>query len=252
MSDNQEEEIDVSALNEQCVLICGQSAAGKSASLRNMRDQERCMYLNTEVGKRLPFKNKFAAFKVTDPYQVIEGLDVATAKPDEFHTVIIDSLTFLMDQYESQYVLTAANTMAAWSAYQQYFKALMQDKIAKFPGPVAITAHVLSVLNEKTMDWDTSVPIKGALKNNGIEAYFSTVIYAKKVSISELEKYGSDLLTITDEDKELGYKHVFQTRPTKKTIGERIRSPMGMFDIKQTYMDNDTQLLFDHLRSYYA
>ena len=35
----------------------------------------------------------------------------------------------------------------------------------------------------------TSVPIKGALKNNGVEAYFSTVVAAKKVSISDLEKY---------------------------------------------------------------
>ncbi|MFA7188469.1 MAG: hypothetical protein WC117_00105 [Sphaerochaetaceae bacterium] len=80
---------------------------------------------------------------------------------------------------------------------------------------------------------------------------FTTVVAAKKVSIKELEKYSSNLLNITEEDRELGYKHVFQTRPTKTTTGERIRSPMGMFTRDQTYMDNDAQLLLDHLHEYY-
>ena len=78
------------------------------------------------------------------------------------------------------------------------------------------------------------------------------MVAAKKIAIKELEKYNSNLLTITDEDRELGYKHVFQTRITKATIGERIRSPMGMFDKSQTYMDNDAQLLLDHLHRFYA
>ncbi|TJX17778.1 MAG: hypothetical protein E5W21_35310 [Mesorhizobium sp.] len=72
------------------------------------------------------------------------------------------------------------------------------------------------------------------------------------MSLLELEKYGSDLLTITDEDRELGFKHVFQTRITKETTGERIRSPMGMFTKEQTFIDNDCQLLLDHLAKFYA
>ena len=78
------------------------------------------------------------------------------------------------------------------------------------------------------------------------------MVGAKKVSIKELEKYGSDLLKITDDDKELGYKHVFQTRITKNTVGERIRSPMGLFTKEQTYMDNDAQALLGHLRRFYG
>lgn len=77
------------------------------------------------------------------------------------------------------------------------------------------------------------------------------MVAAKKVSIKELEKYGSDLLTITDMERELGYKHVFQTQITKTTTGERIRSPMGMFTPAQTYMDNCAALLLKHLHDYY-
>lgn len=249
-------------MNDQLVLVVGESATGKSASLRNIRDQEDWMYLGTEAGKRLPFKNKFDRHIITDPYQVHEAFDYASGRlldengaviaPErEYKGIITDSLTFLMDMFESMYVLGAHDTMKGWSNYQQFFKATMQDKVANFGKPAVFTAHVKDELNEKSMEMKTSVPIKGALKGNGVEAYFSTVVAAKKVDLKTLEKYQSDLLTITEEDEELGYKHVFQTRPTKQTTGERIRSPMGMFSRSQTFMDNDVQLLLDHLHEFY-
>ena len=49
----------MSELNTQLVLISGMSATGKSASLRNLRNQEKWFYANCEAGKSLPFKNKF-------------------------------------------------------------------------------------------------------------------------------------------------------------------------------------------------
>jgi hypothetical protein len=237
--------------NDQLVLICGVSASGKSASLRNIRNQERWLFMNTEAGKRLPFKNKFRSARVDDPYQVLQAFDYAIEHKDEVDGIIIDSLTFLMDQYESKYVLTSSNTMKSWSDFQQYFKTLMQDKVIKFGKPVLMIAHTLKVLNESTGEFEVSVPIKGALKNNGIEAYFSTVVAAKKVPLKELLQYKNDLLHITEEDEAVGYKHVFQTRITKNTTGERIRSPMGLFSKEETYIDNDAQILLDHLNSFY-
>lgn len=256
MSDEQE----FDGMNDQLVLVVGESAAGKSASLRNIRDQSDWLYLGTEAGKRLPFRNSFERHVITDPYQVLEAFDYVMEgipaenipAPAGTKGIIIDSLTFLMDMFESNYVLNAANTMTAWGAYGQFFRSLMQNKVASFGRPVIITAHVKDELNEKAQEIKTSVPIKGALKGNGVEAYFSTVVAAKKVDLKTLEKFGSKLLTITDEEKELGYKHVFQTRPTKTTTGERIRSPMGMFTREETFIDNDCQMLIDHLHKYYA
>lgn len=237
--------------NDQLVLICGASASGKSASLRNIRNQERWLFMGTEAGKRLPFKNKFRSARVDDPYQVLQAFDYAIEHKDDVDGIIVDSLTFLMDQYESGYVLTAANTMKAWSDFQQYFKTLMQDKVIKFGKPVIFTAHTLKVLNENTGEFEVSVPIKGALKNNGIEAYFSCVVAAKKMPIKDLKAYENDMLHITEEDELVGYKHVFQTKITKTTTGERIRSPMGLFSTKETFIDNDAQLLLDHLNDFY-
>lgn len=240
------------AINDQLVLIGGLSATGKSASLRNIRNQEKWLYLNTEAGKRLPFRNKFDAKRVEEPYQVHEAFEYATNNPGLYDGIILDSLTFLMDMYETQYVLNSANTMKAWGDYGQFFKVLMQEKVTRWAKPTIIIAHVRDDLDEKAMEMKTSVPIKGALKNNGVEAYFSTVVGAKKMSIKDLKDYHSDLLHITEEDEELGYKHVFQTRPTKNTIGERIRSPMGLFSKAQTFMDNDAQILLDHLHQFYG
>ena len=244
-----------SDVNDQLVLIAGYSATGKSAALRNIRDQPKWMYLNAEAGKRLPFPNKFQSFRITDPYQVHEAFNHAISNAG-VSGIICDSLTFLMDMYETQYVLPSTNTMKAWGDFAQFFKVLMQEKVATFGKPVILTAHVADQHDEKAMDIKTAVPIKGSLKNNGVEAYFSTVVAAKKMSLKDLEPYvdakENPLLNITEDDELLGFKYVFQTRLTKTTVGERIRSPMGLFTPKQTFMDNDAQLLLDHLTKFYA
>lgn len=251
MSDQQEQEEEIIE-NDQLVLICGYSGDGKSASLRNIRNQEDWLYLGTEAGKRLPFRSDFRTVRVSDPHEVHQAFEYANSEEGaEIRGLIVDSITFMMEMYESQYVIGSANTQAMWGQYQQFFKHLMQKLVIAANRPTIMTAHVLDVLDEAAGIVRTTVPIKGALKGNGLEAYFSTIVMAKKVTIKELEKYKSDLLTITDEERELGFKHVFQTRVTKQTTGTRIRSPMGLFSRDQTYMDNCSQLLLDHLHNYY-
>lgn len=242
---------EIEQMNDQLVLISGVSGTGKSASLMNIRNQENWLYLGTEAGKRLPFKNKFQNFRISDPYQIIEGFDYGISEP-EVEGIIVDSLTFMMDMYESMYVLNSANTMAAWGNFQQYFKEIMQQKVVQFGRPVIFTAHTKDDIDEKTADRITAVPIKGALRGNGVESYFSTVVSTKKMALKDLKDYSNDLLHITEEDILVGYKHVFQTRITKNTTGERIRGPMGLFSVKETFIDNDAQLLLDHLHKFYS
>lgn len=247
MSDNTE----VFEFNDQMILIGGVSGAGKSAALRNIRNQGRWIYINCEAGKRLPFKNSFINARVDDPWQVYQYVDDAIENSSEVDGLIIDSSTFMMDMFESQYVLGTADTMKGWSNYAQFWKNLLQQKLVQFGKPVIIIAHVLEVYDESSMSMKRSVPIKGALKNQGVEAYFSTVVEATKIPIKDLKDYDPDLLHISEDEQDLGFKYVFQTRLTAQTVGTRIRSPMGMFTKKQTYMDNDAQLLLDHLHKFY-
>ena len=99
-------------VNDNLILIVGKSATGKSMCLKDIKDHEGVLYLNCESGKKLPFKNKFKKVTVTDPHTVTGAFTQAEEMP-EVHTIVIDSLDFLMDMYESQYVITSPNTMQA-------------------------------------------------------------------------------------------------------------------------------------------
>lgn len=238
-------------INDHLVLLCGKSATGKSASLMGLKNPEGVMYLNAEAGKRLPFNSKFKQYTITDPYQVTEGISAAENMP-EIHTIVVDSLSFLMELFESVYVVGSANTMASWGSYAQYFKNLMQQHVAKSTKNIIFIAHTSDTLNEGEMIMETKAVVKGSLKGTGLEAYFSVVIASKKVPLKTLKEYGSPLLTVTPEEEALGLKYVFQTKLTKDTVNERLRSPLGLFETKETFIDNNIQLVLDRLHEYYS
>lgn len=241
----------MSTINDHLVLVGGKSATGKSASLMGLANPEGVMYLNCEAGKRLPFKAKFKQFTITDPLQVNEAFDHAESLP-EIHTIVVDSLTYLLDMYETVYVYGSSDGQKAWGDFAQYFKALMQQKVAGSTKRVIFTAHTADTINKTEMLMETKVPVKGATKNNGVESYFSVVIASKKLELKALEPYKSPLLNITPEEESLGFKYVFQTKLTKDTVNERLRGPMGLFANNETFIDNNMQLVMDRLHEYYA
>jgi len=240
--------------NTNLVLIGGKSATGKSACLADIRLPEGVMYLNCENNKRLPFKSKFNEYTVTDPMQVYEAFTHAETQAN-IHTIVIDSLTYLMDMYESLYVLPHAGTkkgMSAWGEYAQFLKQLMSQYVATSTKNIVFLAHTSDVINEADMINETLVKVKGSLMNQGVESFFSTVVSSKKVPTSKLDGFKSPYLNFTEEEEMLGFKYVFQTRLTKDTVNERMRSPMGMWDVKETFIDNNVQHIFDRLHDYYG
>ena len=237
--------------NDMLVLIMGESGSGKSASLRNLRNQEQVLYMNCESGKRLPFKNSFVQEVITDPYQVHDLMDQVVENPDAVAAAVVDTVTFMMNMHESVHVLTSNNTQKAWGDYYQFWQELMQQKVSKAKTPVLMLAHTNTELNEEAGEYRTAIPVKGALKRVGVESFFSTAVATKKMKLKDLVPYHNDLLNITEDDEIVGFKHVFQTRLTKTTTGERIRSPMGLFTREQTFIDNDAQLLLDHMFKFY-
>lgn len=241
----------MSDTNDQLILICGYSGSGKSYSLKNIRNQDKWLYLNTEAGKKLPFKNQFKNIRIVDPKEVLSYFDAAIAAGDKSEGIIIDSIDFLMNMFEAKYIKTAADTRKAWGSYQTFFEQIFQDKIIRYGKPVIIIAHVADSYDEKTLDTKTSIPVKGALKNISIEAYCSFLIYAEKMTLKDLENYKNDLLHITAKDETTGLKYCFQTQLTKTTLNKKIRGPDDLFTLDETYIDNDAQLVLDKLTEYY-
>ena len=238
-------------VNNNLVLIVGKSGSGKSASLRNLKDPKGVIYLNCEAGKELPFASKFKKQTITDPRQVPAIIQQAEDH-SQIHTIVIDTITFLMDMFESNLVLTAKNKMEGWSNYAQFWKKMMQQTVASSSKNIIMLAHTMDVLNENDGVMETLVKVKGSIMNQGIEAYFCNVIAAKKLPVTALENYENPLLEITPEEEALGYKYVYQTKLTKETVHERLRGPLGLWKTEETYIDNDAQHVLDRLHEYYA
>jgi len=118
--------------NPKSILIAGESGAGKSSCLRNLRGGEGVLYINCEGGKPLPFKNKFKRVTIDDPEEIFDLYQQVIDNPGRFHTIVVDTISFMMDRFESVHVIGSANTMQQWGAYGQFFKTLMYEYVAKF------------------------------------------------------------------------------------------------------------------------
>ena len=60
------------------------------------------------------------------------------------------------------------------------------------------------------------------------------------------------MLTFNADEELLGIKNVFQTRKTKGTLKDRIRNPMDLFSINETFIDNDALVLMNKLVEYHG
>lgn len=235
-------------------MIRGESGSGKSMSARDFPNHERIINLVCDSNKKPPFRNSFINIVINDPLEVLDYFDdLQVQNPPKYDAVLIDTATFLMQKYESQHVLTSPNTLAAWNNYGQFFKTLMQEKCSQSLIDVVVYAHSASVFDPKKGEFKVSAPVKGNLKDTKLEAYFTTVLSSKSVDLDVLEPYIKDnpLLNITERDKEIGNKFVFQTRVTKNTVGEIIKSPEDLFTKEETFIDNNVYAVLKRLKEYY-
>ena len=238
-------------MSEQLILVEGLSSGGKSSSLQGLTNPDRAIYLNCE-NKRMPFRPELKnRYNIVDPFQVYEGIEYAD-KQSNIDDVIIDTLDFLMIMFETNIIKKAVNSQKAWGDYFTFFQELMQVRVANSTKRFIFLAHAYTMLDEESMTKATTVPVKGALRNIGVESFFTTVIFAKQVPLRLVEPYSNKLLNISDDDKERGVKYVFQTRMTKESMGEKIRSPQGMWDKSETFIDNNMQHVLDRLAAYYG
>lgn len=239
----------MSDTNKNIVLVMGKPNTGKSTSLRNL-DQTKMVYLNTDL-KEIPFKSNFLAnAEIADAYEVMSYID-EIEQNSEVTGAVLDTITFLMSMYERQYVINSTNTQAAWGAYGNFYRDLIH-KIKAGTKDYAILSHEESKFNEVLQAYETNVPIKGSVGKTGAEADFTTIVASKQMSVKKLEAFENDLLKITDEEKEDGVKYVFCTRITKDSVGEKMRSAMGLWNRNEVYIDNDLDLVFKRLKQYYG
>ena len=200
--------------------------------------------------KELPFQDKFAKnVNVANAADVINFVAEIEKQP-AIEGAVLDTVTFLMDMYERQYVRNSHNGQKAWGDYGAFYGDLIHA-IKAGTKDYAIFAHEETVYNEDAMATESKIPIKGAVGKKGMEADFTTILAAKQIPVKVLDEHPNDLLTITDEEREDGVKYVFQTRPFQGT-GDKTRSAMRLWSRKELYIDNDLELVFKRLKEYYT
>ena len=239
----------MSETNKNIVLIMGKPNTGKSTSLMKLKNQDKMVYLNTDL-KELPFKSKFLKnVEVSDAMDVLNFIAQIEESP-KVEGAVLDTITFLMSMYERQYVANSTNTQKAWGDYGNFYKEFIHA-IKAGTKDYAILAHEDQTLNEQTMQMESRVPVKGSVGRVGVEADFTTILSTKQMPIKKLEGFENDLLHITDEEREDGFKYVFCTRVTKESVGEKMRSAIGLWSRKELYIDNDLNQVFERLKQYY-
>ena len=239
-------------MSNRNVLIVGNANSGKSTSLRNLRERQAFAYLNTDM-KDLPIRgaNSFLVNQmITNPKDILAYYD-QLEQSTKCQGVVLDTLTFLMNMFERKEVLTSTNTQNAWGAYSLFYEELV-ERVKLSSKPQILMGHTSTELNEQTMQMESRVLVKGAVGKRGVDADYTNVITAKQMPVKKLEGYESPLLTITPEEEAMGVKYVFCTKLNKESIGDRTRSAMGMWDLNETYIDNDVQIVLDRLNEFYT
>lgn len=201
------------------VLIIGKSGSGKSASLRNFKEED--LDIINVIGKPLPFKNNFKTFN-SDNYDKIKK---AIDKSQKDIMVIDDAGYLLTNEFmrkHSQFssgnaVYTMYNNLADnfWSLIEYIKNNKNEKKI------VYIIMH-----EEKDEDGDLRPKTVGKLLDNTvcIEGLFTIVLRCAS------EKN----------------RHFFLTQTDGRDV---VKTPIGMFS--ETEIDNDLKIVDETIRQFY-
>lgn len=234
------------------ILIVGEAGSGKSTSLQNLRERAAMAYLNCD-GKALPIRGRNAFLcneMITEPMDVLDMYDQLEGA-ETCQGVILDTLTFLMAQYARKIIPTFTNGKQGWGQYFFYYQELV-EKIKTSKKVHILMAHTDTELDEQKGHNVSKVLLQGQVGKRGVDADFGIIVTAKQIPLRKLKGFDNPMLTITEEEEAMGVKYVFQTRPSKEGVGERTRSPIGMWSANETFIDNNVQYVLDRIEEYYA
>lgn len=226
------------ARNKKVVLILGPSGTGKTRSMKNLIEVagSKIAYINLDGKTRLGFKGKSKIGKFitpADPLEVNQGIRSIEEDAD-IEYIIIDTLSFYLDQIEQKHVIFEHDSQGAWGrAYAASTKDLLHFANNVSKKSWIFMSHTQEGETKNFMT-PTKAYAKGAVGRLGVEAYFDIVLYTN---------------IYDNEDAEDGMGYRFQTKKTKETKGLSVKSPEGMFPNIYT-KENDIMEVFDYIDKY--
>ncbi len=224
--------------NKKVLLINGPSGTGKTYSIKKLINKvgSKVAYINLDGKTRLGFKGKSKIGKFivpADPLEVNQGIRELEEDP-EIEYIIVDTLSFYLDQIEQKHVIFEHDSQGAWG---KVYAASAKD-LLHFANNVSTKSWIfMSHTQEgeiKNFVTPTKSYAKGAVGRLGVEAYFDIVLYTD---------------VFDDDSTEDGVGYRFQTRKTKESRGLSVKSPEGMFPSVFT-PDNDIIEVFKLIEAY--
>lgn len=206
----------------QPVLIIGGSGKGKSASLRNFKDND--IFLINVLGKSLPFRDALKLKLTTDDYGTIRAKMLA-ATQNGINTIVIDDSGYLITNKFMKNQGTKKGN-AVFEFYSQLafdFWDLIEFTKSQLPNNVV----VYFIMHEDVDDVGNVKPKTiGRMLNEKVcvEGMFTIVLSAIK------------------NEK----KYLFRTQSNGLDIA---KTPIGLFDDEE--IDNDLAMVNSKIREYY-
>lgn len=215
-------------MDNNIVLVYGNSGSGKSSSLRNL-NFDSTILINIE-GKMLPIRGA-SKMRQKVPKNLME-VKVAikeAVEDDTVDTIVFDSITMFGDNIlYPEKVRDVADSRSGWLDYRDEVAAML-EYCKKSGKNFIFVALAMDVLNDKEAVMKTVPAIQGSMKNS-LSSHFTIVLK-------------TDVLT---EDGNLRY--VLQTNKTAKDKDNEVKTPFGMFD--DLYIDNDITLVLNAINEY--
>lgn len=224
--------------NKKVLLINGPSGTGKTYAIKRLINTvgSKVAYINLDGKTRLGFKGKSKIGKFIvpmDPLEVNDGIRALEEDP-EIEYIIIDTLSFYLDQLEQKHVIFEHDSQGAWG---KTYAASAKD-LLHFANNVSKKSWIFMSHTQEGEIKDFVTPTKsyakGAVGRLGVEAYFDVVLYTN---------------VWNDDDTEDGVGYRFQTRKTKESRGLSVKSPEDMFPDVFT-ADNDILKVFEYIEAY--
>lgn len=241
------------------ILIAGLTATGKTTSLRNLAlnhpNPKSVAYICCEAGKTPIWAKRFTTTTdaITHPDQVVEFFAAVEEMPN-IEYCVLDGFNFLMKMFVSEVIDNMSNTQVGWGDYAKFIQRFMQQTVGNSTKKWIILAHneeetVMTGPNTGMKQY--RVPLQGSEAKHGYEAWFNHVIYTTKIPtalaqklLDEGEFVNPEQFTISPQERKA--KYAFVTQQTDDFALGRIRSDFGTWDLNQTYIDNDIQLVMNH------
>lgn len=201
------------------VLITGKSGSGKSASLRNFKEDE--VGVVNVLGKPFPFRNKLKTLITTDYQEIIKTVYACKAK-----SIVIDDAGYLItDQFMKGHSQGGSGN-AVFTLYNDIgdcFYNFIQFIIRRMPDDKI----VYLLMHEEKNDF-------GDIKPKTIGKLLDEKVCLEGMFTIVLRAYGD------------GEKHIFLTASNGLDV---CKTPIGMFDNRE--IENDLKAVDDRIREYY-